>query len=121
LGCARCHLPALTTGPSRIAQLDRVVFHPYSDLLLHDMGPELDDGYTEGRASTSEWRTPPLWGIGLADRAQGGRVFLLHDGRAGSFERAIELHGGEGSASRSRYRALAASEAAQLLAFLRSL
>ncbi len=119
-GCARCHLPVMTTGASRIAALDRVEFYPYSDLLLHDMGPELDDGYTEGIALTSEWRTPPLWGIGLAEAAQGGRAFYLHDGRARSLRDAIELHGGEGSASRSAFRNLSAADQELLLAFLRS-
>ena len=61
IGCAACHLPTLRTGRSEIRVLDRATFHPYTDLLLHDMGPELDDGYTEGRALSSEWRTPPLW------------------------------------------------------------
>ncbi len=121
VGCARCHLPALTTGASRIAQLNRVTFHPYTDLLLHDMGPELDDGYTEGTALTSEWRTAPLWGIGLAERSQGGRAFYLHDGRARTLAEAIEFHGGEGAASRAAFRALTPAQQAQLLAFLRSL
>jgi CxxC motif-containing protein (DUF1111 family) len=121
IGCARCHLPSLTTGPSRIVPLDRVTFHPYTDLLLHDMGPGLDDGYTEGRALTSEWRTAPLWGVGLAAGAQGGRTFLLHDGRAGSFEEAIEFHGGEAAASRAAFRALSAVDRARLLVFLGAL
>ena len=119
--CARCHLPTLTTGTSRIASLDRKVFHPYTDLLLHDMGPELDDGYTEGIALTSEWRTPPLWGLGLAERAQGSRAFYLHDGRARSLREAIELHGGEAAASRDAFRRLSPAEQELLLAFLRSL
>lgn len=121
IGCAKCHQSSLTTGPSSLAPLNRVTFHPYTDLLLHDMGPELDDGYTEGRATTSEWRTAPLWGVGLAARSQGGRIFLLHDGRAQSFDQAIEAHGGEGAASRSRYRALADGLKQKLFAFLRSL
>ena len=121
IGCAKCHLSSLTTGPSSLPPLDRATFHPYTDLLLHDMGAELDDGYTEGRATTSEWRTAPLWGIGLADQAQGGRMFLLHDGRAESFGAAIEAHGGEGATSRSGYRALADGLKDKLLAFLRSL
>lgn len=121
IGCARCHVPSLATGPSTIRTLDRVTFHPYTDLLLHDMGPELDDGYTEGRALTSEWRTAPLWGIGLAQESQGGETFFLHDGRARSLREAIELHGGEGAASRSAFRALAASLQDRVLAFLRSL
>ena len=121
IGCAKCHVPALTTGPSRIAALDRKTFRPYTDLLLHDMGPELDDYYTEGRALTSEWRTPPLWGIGLAEQSQGGHAFYLHDGRARTLEQAIELHGGEGAASRQGWRSLTRAEQAALLAFLRSL
>lgn len=121
IGCARCHVPTLRTGPSRIAAVDRVEFHPYTDLLLHDMGPELDDGYTEGRALTSEWRTAPLWGLGLAESSQGGRAFYLHDGRATTLEQAIDLHGGEASASRTAWRNLTPSQAAQLIAFLRSL
>lgn len=121
IGCAACHLPELTTGRSEIEALDRVTFHPYSDLLLHDMGPELNDGYTEGRATTSEWRTTPLWGLGLSADFQGGQPFFMHDGRARTLEEAIELHGGEGSASRDGFRALDADERAALLAFLRSL
>lgn len=120
-GCASCHRPTLTTGPSRIAPLDRVTFHPYTDLLLHDMGPELDDGYTEGSALTSEWRTAPLWGIGLAESSQGGRAFYLHDGRATTLRAAIEFHGGEGTAARAAFRALPPAEQELLLAFLRSL
>ena len=119
--CSGCHVPTLTTGPSRIAALDRKVFHPFTDLLLHDMGPELDDYYTEGIALSSEWRTAPLWGIGLAERSQGGRAFYLHDGRAGSLREAIELHGGEAAASREAFRRLTPAEQEQLLAFLRSL
>lgn len=119
--CSRCHLPTLTTGPSRIPQLDRVTFHPFTDLLLHDMGPDLDDGYTEGIATTSEWRTPPLWGVGLAERAQGGRAFLLHDGRARSLREAIEFHGGEAAASRAAFRGLSIERQEQIIAYLRSL
>src|SRR3954465_10735560 len=89
MGCVDCHKPTLTTGYSDIEALSYKEFHPYTDLLLHDMGPGLDDGYTEGTALTSEWRTAPLWGVGLAKRSQGGQLFLLHDGRAHSFEEAI--------------------------------
>jgi CxxC motif-containing protein (DUF1111 family) len=121
IGCAGCHIPTLRTGRSEIAVLDRVEFHPYTDLLLHDMGPELDDGYTEGRALSSEWRTPPLWGIGLQESFQGSAAFYLHDGRAHTLEDAIELHGGEGAASRSAFRALSDDARAQLIRFLRSL
>lgn len=121
IGCASCHVPTLRTGRSGIAVLDRVDFHPYTDLLLHDMGPGLDDGYTEGRASTSEWRTPPLWGVGIQQNFQGGEVFLLHDGRARSFREAIDFHGGEAATSRDAFGALLSEEQELVLLFLASL
>ena len=121
VGCGACHVAALRTGASSIAPLDRVEFHPYTDLLLHDMGPELDDGYTEGVALTSEWRTAPLWGIGLAAASQGGRMHLLHDGRAKTLLDAIGFHGGEGAASRAGFNALTPAERALLIRFLESL
>ena len=121
LGCAACHVPTLRTGASEIPVLSNVEFHPYTDLLLHDMGPELDDGYTEGRATTSEWRTPPLWGIGIQQNFQGGTAFYLHDGRARTLHAAIEYHGGEARASRDAYLQLDEAERNRLLAFLRSL
>jgi CxxC motif-containing protein (DUF1111 family) len=95
IGCAKCHTPSLTTGASSIAALANKTFFPYSDLLLHDMGNELNDGYTEGTALPQEWRTPPLWGLGLSHNSQGGSYFLMHDGRAKSIEQAVLLHGGE--------------------------
>jgi CxxC motif-containing protein (DUF1111 family) len=121
LGCAKCHRPEMTTGNSRIAALANKTFHPYSDLLLHDMGPGLDDGYTEGSALTSEWKTPPLWGLGLSKFSQGGDYFLMHDGRARSIDEAILLHGGEGQASRNLYQELTAEEKRKLITFLESL
>ncbi|HNE28288.1 MAG: thiol oxidoreductase [Saprospiraceae bacterium] len=121
VGCAKCHRPTLRTGPSSIEPLAERDFHPYTDLLLHDMGPELDDGYTEGSATTSEWRTPPLWGLGLSKNSQGGQYYLLHDGRAPNIEAAILLHGGEGSQSRAAYQALDAAQKTRLLSFLESL
>ncbi|HLG34459.1 MAG TPA: di-heme oxidoredictase family protein, partial [Bacteroidia bacterium] len=96
-------------------------FHPYTDLLLHDMGAGLDDGYTENQALTSEWKTTPLWGLGLQKNSQGGEMFLLHDGRAKTFEEAIEFHGGEGAASRTNFRNLSPAEKIQLIKFLESL
>lgn len=119
--CASCHLPTLTTGASHIAGLDRVTFHPFTDLLLHDMGPELDDGYTEGRATTSEWRTAPLWGLGLAASAQGGSLHLLHDGRAKSIAEAVSFHGGEAAVSRSWFAGLTPEQRRQVTAYLMSL
>lgn len=121
IGCASCHVPTLRTGRSEIDVLDRVEFHPYTDLLLHDMGPALNDGYAEGSALPGEWRTAPLWGIGLAERFQGGAAYYLHDGRAATLEEAIELHGGEGAAARDAFLALGAEARARLIRFLRSL
>ena len=119
--CAACHTPTLTTGFSHIESLSFKEFHPYTDLLLHNMGPELDDGFTEGNVETSEWRTPPLWGIGLSANSQGGQIFLLHDGRASSIEEAIEMHGGEANNSKDRYSSLTPKEKSQLLKFINSL
>ena len=95
IGCESCHKQTLTTGYSAIDGLSYQTIHPFTDLLVHDMGPGLDDGYTEGNAKTSEWRTTPLWGLGLAPGVQGGTYYLLHDGRAHSIQQAIQMHGGE--------------------------
>lgn len=121
IGCSKCHRPEMTTGESSIAALSHKTFRPYTDLLLHDMGPVLDDGYTEGSAKTYEWRTPALWGLGLSKSSQGGRYFLLHDGRAGSIEEAIQLHGGEASPSSTSFQSLSADEKQKLIRFLESL
>lgn len=121
IGCAKCHAPTLTTGASPIEPLSRKTFHPYTDLMLHDMGPGLNDGYTEGRAEPAEWKTPPLWGLGLAPKSQGGQYHLLHDGRANSIEQAILLHGGEADAVKARYIQLEESKRGKLLSFLKSL
>jgi CxxC motif-containing protein (DUF1111 family) len=121
IGCAVCHQPTLTTGYSPIAGLSYQTFNPFTDLLVHDMGPGLDDGYTEGDAKTSEWRTAPLWGLGLAPNVQGGYTYLLHDGRAHSIEQAIEMHGGEAAASEGRFANLSATDKAALITFLKSL
>jgi CxxC motif-containing protein (DUF1111 family) len=119
--CAKCHTPQLTTGSSPIAALSNKKFFPYTDLLLHDMGPGLDDGYTEGAAATAEWRTPPLWGLGLSKNSQGGQYFLLHDGRAKTIEEAIVLHGGEANRSKAKFQQLTAADKAILIKFLESL
>ena len=113
IGCASCHLPTLRTGKNRVHALDRKTFAPYTDLLLHDMGPDLAD-ICLGLASPSEFRTEPLVGLRFAKH-------FLHDGRAATVERAIELHGGEGSRSRDRFAALSANERAAVVAFLKSL
>jgi CxxC motif-containing protein (DUF1111 family) len=121
IGCQKCHIPTTTTGSSPIAVLAYRTIWPYSDFLLHDMGTLLDDGYTEGSATSAEWRTPALWGLGLSKASQGGQYFLLHDGRAKSIEEAIIWHGGEGEVSKNKYKQLTAQEKAALLQFLESL
>lgn len=120
-GCESCHKQTLKTGFSTVAALSNKTFHPYTDLLLHDMGPALDDGYTEGNAKTFEWRTPPLWGLGLSPNSQGGQYFLLHDGRAKSIEEAIQLHGGEAQQSKVRFQQLSVQDKNNLIKFLKSL
>lgn len=121
IGCQTCHQQTLTTGYSPIDALSYQTFNPFTDLLVHDMGPGLDDGYTEGDAKTSEWRTAPLWGLGLASGVQGGNYYLLHDGRAHSIEQAIQMHGGEATASANRFNNLSQSDKDALITFLKSL
>ncbi|MEP1095548.1 MAG: di-heme oxidoredictase family protein [Cyclobacteriaceae bacterium] len=121
VGCGSCHTPEWTTPITDISALSNRTFYPYTDLLLHDMGPALDDGVTEGAAEAFEWRTPALWGLGLSPDSQGGKFFLMHDGRAKSIEEAILLHGGEAENSRLRYGALSDSDKSDLLHFLESL
>lgn len=119
--CEKCHRSELRTGNSPISALSNKTFYPYTDLLLHDMGPGLDDGYTEGSAKTAEWRTPALWGLGLSKFSQGGTYYLLHDGRARSIDEAIMLHGGEAAASREQYESLTEADKRNLIKFLESL
>jgi CxxC motif-containing protein (DUF1111 family) len=121
MGCEGCHKQTLKTGSSPVAALSNKEFHPYTDLLLHDMGSGLDDGYTEGSAKTYEWRTPALWGLGLSPNSQGGQYFLLHDGRAKSIEEAILLHGGEAAASKTNYQNASQADKDALIRFLKSL
>lgn len=122
LGCSKCHTMTLMTGKHAISQLSHQTIHPFSDLLLHDMGPELADNRPEFGASGSEWRTPPLWGIGLTRLAlRGGGENYLHDGRARTLEEAILWHGGEAAATNERFQALQVEERARLISFLRSL
>ncbi|MBL4708198.1 MAG: thiol oxidoreductase [Flavobacteriales bacterium] len=119
--CASCHQPQMVTGDAPISALAHKTFYPYTDLLLHDMGLLLDDNYTEGSALTSEWRTPPLWGLGLSPTTQGGQYFLLHDGRAKSIEEAISFHGGEAENSKIQFQNLSQSERDDLVKFLEAL
>ncbi len=128
IGCANCHKPTLTTGPSEIEALSEKTIHPYTDLLLHDMGSALaftTDGYPEipeGSAQGSEWRTPPLWGLGLAQESQGGTGYYLHDGRATTLKETISYHAtGEASNIASNFFALSEAKQDQIITFLNSL
>ena len=105
-GCAACHTPSLASPAGPVAL--------YSDLLLHDLGPDLDDKVVQGRAGGRDWRTTPLWGLGLRPR-------LLHDGRAHTIAEAIAAHGGEAAAARTRFATLAADDREALLTFLAEL
>ncbi len=121
VGCAKCHTPAFTTGSTHELELLRGQrIRPYTDLLLHDMGMELADHRPEGRANGREWKTPPLWGIGLLPTVNRHQN-LLHDGRARGVEEAILWHGGEGNASREAYKNLSREEREALLAFVNSI
>lgn len=120
-GCDGCHLPALRTGHyAPLPTLSQLVIHPYTDLLLHDMGEGLADGRPDFRAGPRDWRTAPLWGIGLSHTVNGNST-LLHDGRARNITEAILWHGGEALASRETFRNMPKLERDALIAFLRSL
>ena len=120
-GCAACHTPSFTTGEAREQpHLSNQLIWPYSDFLLHDMGDGLADGRPEGDADGREWRTAPLWGVGLT-KTVSDHTFLLHDGRARNVEEAILWHGGEAQAARDAYAALSAEEREALVAFVNSL
>jgi CxxC motif-containing protein (DUF1111 family) len=121
LGCAACHTPSHVTGQDAASpQLSGQTIFPYTDLLLHDMGEGLADGRPEGLASGRQWRTTPLWGLGLT-KAVNGHTFLLHDGRARSVLEAILWHGGEAQRSRDAVAALGRTEREELLKFLDTL
>jgi CxxC motif-containing protein (DUF1111 family) len=120
-GCVKCHTPTLATSVFHpMAELRNQTIHPYTDLLLHDMGPGLADNMGELGATGSEWRTPPLWSIGLTAGVSGGEAYL-HDGRARTLEEAILWHGGEGEQSKEAFRTMPASNRAALIKFLKSL
>lgn len=143
IGCQSCHTGSYVTSEFAVfAELRSQAIQPYSDLLLHDMGPELADNLGEGLATGAEWRTAPLWGLGVSACVTGGVTGLrgnapafgldgqevcvpkesyLHDGRARTIDEAIRWHGGEGANARANYSALSATDQAALLAFLKSL
>lgn len=119
--CSSCHTPKMKTGDlPGFPELSGQTIRPYSDLLLHDMGDGLADGRPDFQASGSEWRTPPLWGLGLL-HVVSRHTRLLHDGRARDEAEAILWHGGEGEKAREAFRAMPKVDREALLAFLRSL
>ncbi|WP_458373968.1 di-heme oxidoreductase family protein [Pseudomonas laurylsulfatiphila] len=120
-GCQSCHTPKYTTAANAAEpELANQVIRPYSDLLLHDMGDGLADNRSEFQASGREWRTPPLWGIGLT-QAVSGHTQFLHDGRARNLLEAVLWHGGEATAAQQQVLSFNAEQRAALLAFLNSL
>jgi CxxC motif-containing protein (DUF1111 family) len=121
IGCTKCHVPTLTTSPYHpYWELRNQTIHPYTDMLLHDMGPGLADNMGEASASGAEWRTSPLWNLGLTAGVSGGEAYL-HDGRARTLNEAILWHGGEAAAAREAFRTLSSANRAALIRFLQSL
>ena len=131
--CHLCHVSTLHTKPrgstlllgTNIPWLGNQIIHPYSDFLLHDMGSEimgvgLNDNYVSGLARGNEWRTTPLWGIGLQQKVN-GHTYFLHDGRARNILEAIMWHGGEGEASKNLFKNMSATQRKQLIKFVESL
>ncbi len=119
--CAACHVPELKTGKvDGFPQLSERKIQPYTDLLLHDMGPGLADGRPDFKAGGSDWRTAPLWGIGRSKQVNGSTSFL-HDGRARDLAEAILWHGGEAKPARDAFAKLGKQERDELIAFLNSL
>jgi CxxC motif-containing protein (DUF1111 family) len=131
--CHLCHVTTLHTRPrgatllngTELPWLGGQTIHPYSDFLLHDMGSEimgvgLNDNYVSGLARGNEWRTTPLWGVGLQEKVN-GHTYFLHDGRARNFVEAIMWHGGEGEASKNKFKNMSKQERDQLVQFLWSL
>lgn len=119
-GCAACHRPTFVTGAVDNPALSHQTIHPFTDLLLHDMGAALADGRQDFEANGSEWRTPALWGLGL-QHAVNGHTRLLHDGRARDVSEAILWHGGEGERAKEAFRTMSKADRAALLEFLNSL
>jgi len=119
--CAQCHVPEMRTGDyPALPEISKKTFRAYTDLLLHDMGPGLADGRPDFKAGPRDWRTAPLWGIGLSAQVNGS-THLLHDGRARNVLEAILWHGGEAQASRDLFAELSKEERDDLIAFVNSL
>jgi CxxC motif-containing protein (DUF1111 family) len=121
LGCAICHVASVQTGTiAGFPELENHTIRPYTDLLLHDMGEGLADGRPDYEADGQEWRTPPLWGIGLV-KTVNHHEYFLHDGRARGLLEAVLWHGGEAQSARDGVLQLSKEEREALLAFLGSL
>lgn len=118
--CAKCHIPKMQTGPYSISVLANQTIRPYTDLLLHDMGEGLADHFQDFEADGKEWRTQPLWGIGLI-KTVNGHTNLLHDGRARNIEEAILWHGGEAENSKNAFKALSVVERKKVINFINTL
>ena len=119
--CSVCHIPESKTGDKgEFPAAANVVIHAYTDLLLHDMGDELADGRPDFKAGGADWRTPPLWGLGLLP-AVSGHSELLHDGRARNVVEAILWHGGQAKAAREAFKAMSKEDRAALVKFVESL
>ncbi len=118
--CSACHLPTLKTGSHSIPALANQTIHPYTDLLIHDLGDGLADHRPDGLASGREWRTPPLWGLGLAQTVLPLSGYL-HDGRARTLAEAILWHSGEAEAAKEFFRTLPSQDRQALIDFLESL
>ena len=120
-GCAKCHIPDMRTSVNvTFPQISNQLIHPYTDLLLHDMGDDLADNRPDFKATGKEWRTPALWGIGLTQKVNGHNNFL-HDGRARSLLEAVLWHGGEAEAAKNKVKTMTADERNALLKFIESL
>ena len=120
-GCAACHVPELKTSQfDALPQLANRKIRPFTDLLLHDMGPDLADGRPDYKAGAADWRTAPLWGIGLSRQVSASTSFL-HDGRARNLQEAIVWHGGEAKPARDKFTTMPKAQRSDLLAFLESL
>ncbi|TGK84180.1 thiol oxidoreductase [Leptospira montravelensis] len=120
IGCSSCHIPRIKTGDHSIREVANQEIRPYTDLLLHDMGDGLSDFRSDFLATGNEWRTTPLWGLGLVERVNGHEL-LLHDGRARGVQEAILWHGGEAEQSKNKYKQLPKESRSKLISFLKSL
>jgi CxxC motif-containing protein (DUF1111 family) len=121
MGCEGCHAAALKTGEIvGFPEVSQQAIHPFTDLLLHDMGDGLADSRPDFEATGREWRTSPLWGLGLIPTVNGHDA-LLHDGRARGFAEAILWHGGEAERAKENFRTAPKETRDALIAFLRSL